>query len=32
MPKVMQDLIQEVYALSEALGLHVIPTTEELQA
>lgn len=28
----MQDLIQDVYNLSDALGLTVVPTTEELQA
>ena len=28
----MQDLIQDVYELSAALGLDVVPTPEELQA
>jgi hypothetical protein len=28
----MQDLIKDVYDLSNALGLDVIPTPEELQA
>jgi len=28
----MQDLINNVYELSAALGLDIIPTTEELQA